>query len=138
MRVQLSDDSQRHLDRALAAEAALAQAVKERNAAEDARRWSREQYENLRTLELERIAALERALAQARAALEECVMELDAYTVNVGVYSAAKAAIRKARALLAPPDAGKAKTEHDNDCSLGKHGHPYEGVCDCGFEKPGA
>jgi hypothetical protein len=40
--------------------------------------------------------------------------------------------------LAAPSDAGKAKTEHDNDCSLGKHGHPYEGVCDCGFEKPGA
>jgi hypothetical protein len=29
--------------------------------------------------------------------------------------------------LLAPPTA-----EHADDCSLGKHGHPYEAVCDCG------
>jgi hypothetical protein len=29
--------------------------------------------------------------------------------------------------LLAPPPA-----EHADDCSLGKHGHPYEAGCDCG------
>ena len=31
-------------------------------------------------------------------------------------------------------DDNMARDNHDDDCSLGKHGHPYEQLCDCGFD----
>jgi hypothetical protein len=96
-------------------EAVLEQTVKERDAAEAARRWSREQYENLRTLELERIAALEHALAQARAALGVTVAYLEPLhrrlyehsgfmnATMLGDRDYGRTVIQQARALLAPP-----------------------------------
>jgi hypothetical protein len=32
-------------------------------------------------------------------------------------------------------EAARREELHDDDCSLGKHGHPYEAVCDCGRDR---
>jgi hypothetical protein len=117
-------------------EAVLEQTVKERDAAEAARRWSREQYENLRTLELERIATLtaerdearglverimedfkaqavtlQAEVAALRAALGGLVTALDAQWDGRGdpedLSIAADEALRAARAALQPGDGGK-------------------------------
>jgi hypothetical protein len=37
--------------------------------------------------------------------------------------------------MKAEPGAARREELHDDDCSLGKHGHPYESVCDCGRDR---
>jgi hypothetical protein len=42
---------------------------------------------------------------------------------------------RIAAALTHAHEAARREELHDDDCSLGKHGHPYEAVCDCGRDR---